>query len=64
MPIARFVAVPLFGFIAIMQAIRFVQAWPLSVNGYSIPVWPSAVAAILLATVAVLVWREAAREGR
>jgi hypothetical protein len=65
MAISRFVAAPLLGFIALMQAVRFVQAWPITVNGYAVPVWPSAVAAVLLATVAVLLWREGgARAGR
>ena len=58
MAIARFVAAPLFGVMAVMQAIRFVQAWPVTINGFSVPVWASAVAAIGFAGMAILVWRD------
>ena len=55
------VSVVLIGFIAIMQAVRFAMAWPVSINGYSVPVWPSAVAFVLLAFIAAMLWREGRR---
>ena len=58
MSVSRYVAAPLLGFIAIVQAVRFVQAWPVSVNGFDVPVWASAVAAVVIGAIAVLVWRE------
>ena len=58
MSVSRLVAAPIFGFIAIVQAVRFAQAWPVSVNGFEVPVWASAVAALVFGAVAVLLWRE------
>jgi hypothetical protein len=60
MSVSRHLAAPLFGVIAVVQAVRFVEAWPVSINGYSVPVWASAVAAVAFAALAVLVWREGA----
>jgi hypothetical protein len=61
MSVSRYVAAPLLGFIAVMQALRFLQAWPISVNGFDVPVWGSAIAALVFGTVAILVWREGGR---
>ena len=58
MAVMRVVVAPLFGAMAIVQAVRFVQAWPVSINGFSVPVWASAVAAVGFAVLAVLVWRD------
>jgi len=58
MAVARFIAAPLFGVMAIVQVVRFVEAWPVSINGFSVPVWASAVAAVGFATLAVLIWRD------
>ena len=61
MSVSRFVAAPLFGFIAVVQALRFAQAWPITVNGFEVPVWPSAIAALVFGAIAVLLWREGGR---
>jgi hypothetical protein len=53
------IAVLILAFIAIMQGVRFALGWPLSVNGFVVPLWPSAVAFIVLGLVAVMLWREA-----
>ena len=58
MSVSRYVAAPLLGFIAVVQAVRFLQAWPVSINGFAVPVWASAIAALGLGALAVLVWRE------
>jgi len=58
MSVSKHVASPLFGIIGIVQAVRFVQAWPVSVNGFDVPPWGSAIAAVGFITLAVLVWRE------
>ena len=55
------VAVLILSFIAVMQGLRFAFAWPLSVNGFDVPLWASAVACVVLGLVAVLLWREARR---
>ena len=49
----------MFAFIAVAQLARFVLAWPVVVNGVSIPVWVSAGVAVFSALLAVMVWREA-----
>ena len=51
----------LLGFIAVMQGLRFVYAWPITVNGYSVPVWASAIACVVLTGIAVMLWREGRR---
>ena len=58
MAVSKFIAAPLFAFAGIVQCVRFVQAWPVSINGFSVPVWASAVAALGFFTLAVLLWRE------
>ena len=58
MSVSRHLAAPVFAVIALVQAVRFVQAWPVSVNGYEVPVWGSAVVALACGALAVLLWRE------
>ena len=48
----------IFSLIAILQLIRFVLGWEVSVNGVTIPVWVSGMAFIVLAGLAVMLWRE------
>ena len=55
------VSVLLLGFIAVVQAVRFAMAWPVSINGYAVPVWASAVAFVVLAWIAIMLWREGRR---
>lgn len=47
--------------IAIVQLLRFVLGWEVVVNGVSIPLWASAIAFVVAATLATMVWREAHR---
>jgi len=61
MSASRILTIAILAFIAVVQALRFLQAWPVSVNGYSVPVWASAIAAVAFAALAVLNWREAKR---
>lgn len=58
MALSRTLATPLFAAIAVMQAVRFVAAWPVSINGFSVPLWGSAVASVAFGCIAVLVWRD------
>jgi hypothetical protein len=55
------IAVLILAFIAIMQGVRFALGWSLSVNGFVVPFWPSAVVFVVLGLVAVMLWREARR---
>lgn len=53
------VAVVMFGLVALMQLLRLTLGWSVVVNGVSIPLWASAVACLVAAGLAVMVWREA-----
>lgn len=44
--------------IALLQLLRFVLAWEITINGVIIPVWASGIACIIAAALAVMVWRE------
>ncbi|GAB3089944.1 hypothetical protein [Lysobacter terrae] len=48
----------LLAFIAAMQLMRFALGWTIIVNGFTVPVWASAVAAAITGTVAIMTWRE------
>lgn len=54
----RTIAVFIIGLIAVMQALRFAFGWSLLINGISVPLWPSAVAFVVLGVIAVMLWRE------
>ena len=55
------VAVVLLALIAVLQLLRFILGWEVTVNGLSVPVWLSAIAFVITAGLAVMVWREALR---
>jgi hypothetical protein len=48
-----------FTLVAIAQLLRFALGWTVIVNGIPIPLWVSAVACVIAATLAVMVRREA-----
>ena len=58
---SRTIAVLLLGFIAIAQAIRFALGWPVTIGTFAVPLWVSAIAAVVVGTIAVALWREARR---
>lgn len=43
------------------QLVRAVSGWPVTIDGFSVPVWLSFVAAAVLATVGAMSFREARR---
>jgi hypothetical protein len=45
--------------VALAQLVRLVLGWPVVVNGINIPLWASAIACLVAAVLAVMVWREA-----
>ena len=55
------IAVLLLSLIAVLQLLRFVLGWEVTVNGMGIPVWASGIAFVVAAGLAVMVWREARR---
>jgi hypothetical protein len=48
-----------FTLVAIAQLLRIVLGWTVIINGYTVPLWFSAVACLIAATLAVMVRREA-----
>ncbi|MEO8185887.1 MAG: hypothetical protein ABI580_00790 [Burkholderiaceae bacterium] len=47
-----------FSMIAILQLLRFILGWEVSVNGFTVPVWVSGIAFVVLGGLAVMLWRE------
>jgi hypothetical protein len=64
MSISRMLGAPIFAVIAIVQAVRFVQRWPVSIDGYPVPLSFSAVAAVAFAILSYLHWRDGAPRNR
>ena len=52
-------AVIVFSLIAILQLIRFILGWEVSVNGVAIPVWLSGIVFIIAGGLAAMLWVEA-----
>lgn len=52
------VAVVVFSLVALLQLLRFVLGWDITINSMPIPLWASAVAFVVAAALAVAVWRE------
>ena len=53
------VAVVVFSIVALLQLLRVVLAWEITVNGFAIPLWASVIACVVAATLAFLLSREA-----
>lgn len=53
-----FIAIVLLSLIALLQLLRFVLGWEVTVNGMAIPVWASAIGFVIAAGLALMVWRE------
>ncbi|MDQ2973787.1 MAG: hypothetical protein M3R69_00085 [Acidobacteriota bacterium] len=47
----------LFGVIAVVQAVRALNQWPLHVGGFAVPVWTSWVAAVAAGSLCVWAFR-------
>jgi hypothetical protein len=55
------IAALVLGLVALVQLLRLILGWLVVVNGFAIPLWASAVACLVAAGLAVMVWREARR---
>lgn len=58
MALSRTLGAALLSAIAIAQVIRFFLAWPVTINGFSVPLWASAIAAVACGSLAVMIWRD------
>lgn len=52
------VAIFLFGFITLLHVLRLLFSWEVTINGIVIPVWLSALGAIVAGVLAVMLKRE------
>lgn len=53
------ISVVVFALVALAQLVRLIMGWPVVVNGTNIPLWASAIACLVAAVLAVMIWREA-----
>ena len=49
----------LLALISLLQLLRFLMGWVVTVNGVIIPVWASGIACLVAGGLAVKVWKEA-----
>jgi len=52
------IAIVLLSLIALLQLLRFILGWGVTVHGVSVPVWASGIAFVVAAGLAVMVWVE------
>ena len=52
-------AVAVFALIALLQLLRAISGWEVTVNGIAIPVWASVIAFVVASALAIMLWREA-----
>jgi hypothetical protein len=52
------IAVVVFSLVALLQLLRLVLGWEVTVNGVTIPLWASAIAFVIAGGLAVMLWRE------
>ena len=53
------IAVVVFLLVALLQLLRVLSGWEVTVNGMAIPIWASVVALVVAAALATMLWREA-----
>ena len=51
-------AVVVLSLIALLQLLRFILKWEVTLNGAIVPVWLSGIAFVVAGGLAVMVWRE------
>ena len=55
------IAVVVFSLVALLQLLRVVSGWDVTVNGFVIPLWFSVIACAVAGMLAWMLWREARR---
>ena len=55
------IAIGLFSLIAVLQLLRLILGWEVTVDGLSVPVWVSGIAFVIAGGLAVTVWLEAGK---
>jgi hypothetical protein len=54
-------AAAVFALVAVLQLLRIVMGWPISVNGHAFPIWTSWIAVIVAGGLSALGFRAAGR---
>ena len=54
-------SVVLLALVAVLHLLRFILGWEVTVNGLTVPVWLSAIAFVITAGLAIMVWKETRR---
>jgi hypothetical protein len=44
--------------VAVLQFLRFVFGWPVTIEGMSVPVWGSGIATLVAGGLATMLWKE------
>jgi hypothetical protein len=52
------ITVVVLSLIALLQLLRFILRWEVTLNGAIVPVWLSGIAFVVAAGLAIMVWRE------
>jgi len=52
------VAVVVLSLVSLLQLLRLVLGWAITINGVAIPLWASGIAVVVAAGLAAMVWRE------
>lgn len=52
------IAVVVFSLVALLQLLRVILGWDITVNGVLVPLWASIVACLVAASLAFMLWRE------
>ena len=55
------IAVVVLWLIALLQLLRFIAGWQITLNGAPVPLWLSGLVAVVAAGLAIMVWRERPR---
>ena len=55
------IAVVFLALIALLQAIRYLLGWEVTIHGFVIPVWASGMAFVVAGGLAAMLWRESRR---
>lgn len=55
------ITVVFLGLLALLQLTRLLLGWQVVVNGVAIPLWVSAIAAVIAGGLALVLWRESSR---
>ncbi|MGZ6237243.1 MAG: hypothetical protein ACXWMJ_07985 [Syntrophales bacterium] len=52
------IAIVIFSLMSMVHILRLIYGWEVVLNGIQIPLWMSAIAAVVLGVVAFMLWRE------